>query len=215
MRRCDCRATFPPHFVSFAWRYHRSVSSFAPHRRERATVRPGVWVRDLPSELSSGVLRLSQVPGEPRLCLGPALGPRLDLRTRPCSASARPPLPERRRLSELDTFRGSMTRLWHSLSTLRSLGHPTPRKTRFRLLAKLYRTGLVTRRVPVKGFRHASYITSSFPKLCLAQSGRATRALIVPPRRPPFLIEASGKRLVDGVRPTVTLSCRNQLLSKE
>ena len=30
---------------------------------------------------------------------------------------------------------------------------PTPRKTRFRLLAKLFRTGLVTRRVPSKGFK--------------------------------------------------------------
>ena len=30
---------------------------------------------------------------------------------------------------------------------------PTPRKTRFRLLAKLFRTGLITRRVPSKGFK--------------------------------------------------------------
>jgi len=30
---------------------------------------------------------------------------------------------------------------------------PTPRKTRFRLLARLFRTGLITRRVPSKGFR--------------------------------------------------------------
>jgi hypothetical protein len=29
---------------------------------------------------------------------------------------------------------------------------PTPRKTRFRLLARLFRTGLLTRRVPSKGF---------------------------------------------------------------
>ena len=29
----------------------------------------------------------------------------------------------------------------------------TPRKTRFRLLARLFRTGLVTRRVPTKGFK--------------------------------------------------------------
>jgi hypothetical protein len=42
---------------------------------------------------------------------------------------------------------------------------PRGRKTRFRLLAKLYRTGLNTRRVPTKGFRIASYISFSFPKL--------------------------------------------------
>lgn len=42
----------------------------------------------------------------------------------------------------------------------------TPRKTRFRLLAKLYRTGLVTRRVPAKGFNGSYHGTiSSFPKL--------------------------------------------------
>ena len=32
-------------------------------------------------------------------------------------------------------------------------GHPPPRKTRFRLLARLYRTGLVTRRVPDERFQ--------------------------------------------------------------
>jgi len=44
----------------------------------------------------------------------------------------------------------------HSFSTrcLRFAGRvtPTPRKTRFRLLVKLYRTGSVTRKVPLKGF---------------------------------------------------------------
>ena len=41
----------------------------------------------------------------------------------------------------------------------------TPRKTRFRPLAKFYRTGLITRRVPTKGFRVVlDYISSSFPK---------------------------------------------------
>jgi hypothetical protein len=48
-------------------------------------------------------------------------------------------------------FRGSITRPSHSLSTLRGFSLPAgivrPRKTRFRLLAKLYRAGLDTRRV--------------------------------------------------------------------
>ena len=39
------------------------------------------------------------------------------------------------------------------------------RKTRFRPLAKRYRTGLTTRRVPLKGFKIASCDSSSFPKL--------------------------------------------------
>src|SRR5581483_3071383 len=43
--------------------------------------------------------------------------------------------------------------------------HPNRRKTRFRLLARLYRTGLVTRRVPAKGFRVSQFVSFSFPKL--------------------------------------------------
>ena len=46
---------------------------------------------------------------------------------------------------------------------------PEPRKTRFRLPAKLCRVGLVTHRIPPKGFGDASYIASSFPKLSLTQ----------------------------------------------
>ncbi len=48
---------------------------------------------------------------------------------------------------------------------------PSPRKTRFRLLARLCRAGLNTRWVPSKGF--SSYIASPFPRLRLAQSGRS------------------------------------------
>jgi hypothetical protein len=40
-------------------------------------------------------------------------------------------------------FRGSIARPGHSLSTLRSESHLSPRKTRFRLLAKLCRAGFV------------------------------------------------------------------------
>src|SRR5260370_7734632 len=60
-------------------------------------------------------------------------------------------------------FRGSIAEPRHSLSTLRSDHRCPPRKTRFRLLAKLYRVGLVTHRIPTKGFRLPSYIPSSFP----------------------------------------------------
>jgi hypothetical protein len=49
-------------------------------------------------------------------------------------------------------FRGSIAQRLISLSTLRSESRLSPRKTCFRLLARLCRTGLVTRRVPVKGF---------------------------------------------------------------
>src|SRR5258708_38701079 len=50
------------------------------------------------------------------------------------------------------------------VSTLRGVGRPTAaRKTRFRLLAMLCRVGLVTHRVPAKGFRCISYILPPSP----------------------------------------------------
>ena len=52
----------------------------------------------------------------------------------------------------------------------------TPRKTRFRLLARLFRTGLVTRRVPSKGFKLTSCLLSSFSKFNVAQ-GHSTFSL--------------------------------------
>ena len=48
----------------------------------------------------------------------------------------------------------------------------SPPKTRFRLLARLYRTGLITRMVPTKGFRFTSCSSSSFPKPRSARSDR-------------------------------------------
>jgi hypothetical protein len=50
------------------------------------------------------------------------------------------------------TFRGSITERLISLSTLRSESRLSPRKTRFRPLVQLCRTGLGTRRISIKGF---------------------------------------------------------------
>ena len=50
------------------------------------------------------------------------------------------------------SFRGSITRPARSLCTLRRVRYRTPRNTRFRLLAKLCRVGVITHRVPLKGF---------------------------------------------------------------
>ena len=58
------------------------------------------------------------------------------------------------------TFRGSIARRLIWLSTLRRGGYPPPRKTRFRLLVQLYRTGLVTRRVSTKGFKFKAILLS-------------------------------------------------------
>ena len=76
---------------------------------------------------------------------------------------ARPPLCPRRRLPH-GRFRGSIARPWDWLSTLRSEDRSSPRKTRFRLLAKLCRAGFV---VDPQGSdeRFGVSSSSSFPKL--------------------------------------------------
>jgi hypothetical protein len=68
------------------------------------------------------------------------------------SCLARPPLRTTTRAPHERRFRGSIAQRLIWLSTLRNGGYPPSRKTRFRLLVRLYRTGLVTRRVPSKGF---------------------------------------------------------------
>jgi hypothetical protein len=123
-----------------------------------------------PRFLGNPVVRLpcSQTPvGPPRLafeddrlagscCFGlPAFVPRSTPRslfTLPRGASVPPPVFGTPRAPDNSIpFRGSITRPSHSLSTLRNFPLPAgivrPRKTRFRLLARLYRAGLVTRRV--------------------------------------------------------------------
>jgi hypothetical protein len=42
---------------------------------------------------------------------------------------------------------------------------PMPRKTRFRLVANLYRTGLITRRIPRQGFNNDLYVASPLSRL--------------------------------------------------
>ncbi len=80
------------------------------------------------------------------------------------SAPTWPPLCPQRRLPPC-TFEAQS----HSFGThcLRFAGRvtPTPRKTRFRLRVRHYRTGLITRKVPPKGFKLTSCSSSSFPKL--------------------------------------------------
>ncbi len=63
--------------------------------------------------------RISHVRREPPLCLCRALRPRPGVRARPFTARPYcPRAPENEGPDDLVTFRGSITRLWHSLSTL-------------------------------------------------------------------------------------------------
>jgi len=91
--------------------------------------------------------------------------------TRPFSAAAWPLVIERQRLPQ-KVFRRSIAWLSDSLSTLRSAGYPAPRKTRFRPLVRRYRTGFPPAGFLRKVSKLSPYISSSLPKLCLAQSCR-------------------------------------------
>lgn len=98
---------------------------------------------------------------------------------------ARPPYETTTRTPTIRTFRGSITRPQHSLSTLRSPGRPrSPRKTRFQLAAHLCCAGLVTRRIPMDGFC-VVYFTSSVPRLRLAQCPLFLRSSFPPQPRAP------------------------------
>jgi hypothetical protein len=64
-RRSDSLPPLSPHFVSFAWRYHRCVQSSSPAAQD---TRPWI-ILELVSRVSDrhfdGDGRVSQVPGEP------------------------------------------------------------------------------------------------------------------------------------------------------
>src|SRR6516164_2351080 len=68
-----------------------------------------------------------------------------------------------------------MGRLGHTLSTLRPVGRPTGRKTRFRLLARLCRVGSRSHWAPPKGFFDASYIAFPLSQAYPGASARRSR----------------------------------------
>ena len=167
--RYDSLPLVPPHFVSFAWRYHSlRLSSFLPSGSTSALGPGGSWYRHLPRRsLKNGNDRASHVPGEPRLCLCPALRPRQDRSHQATlGAPARPPLRPRRRLLQVVSLEAQS----HGLGTrcLRFAGRitPPPRKTRFRLPAKLYRTGFLPVGFQRKVSEQISYMAHPpFPSL--------------------------------------------------
>ena len=89
---------------------------------------------------TAGSLRFPSDPHVPAPCSWTPVGPKY---ARPLRRSARPPLVSTTVAPASRRFRGSIARHWDSLSTLRNGGRPPPRKTRFRLLAKLCRAGFV------------------------------------------------------------------------
>src|SRR5215813_8866923 len=142
MGRSDSRPSVSPHFVAFARRYHPRVR-FAPTGGTRGRGH-GELVFRFPSRRCRWRRQGLSGSRATLVSLRPVLGPRQD-RNAPGhrGASARPPLGTTTVAPATKRFRGSIARLEDSLSTLRSGGRPPPRKTRFRLLAKLCRAGFV------------------------------------------------------------------------
>jgi len=151
--RYDFLPPVSPRFVSFAWRYHPSARVSPAHGRalpwagllELVTryLRPGDWSVETtgsPTFLGNPdcALALLSDPGRTN-----ASGHTMRRRGPRCVHDEG---------SRIRTFEAQS----HGFGTgcLRFAGRvtPTPRKTRFRLLARLFRTGLITRRVPPKGF---------------------------------------------------------------
>jgi hypothetical protein len=95
-----------------------------------------------------------------------------------CGVAAWPPVSEQQRLPR-EVFRRSIAWLSDWLSTLRGAGHPRPTQDSLPAAGQALPDGLSTRRVPLKGFRAVSYISSPFPKLLAAigsTDARKTRA---------------------------------------
>ena len=103
----------------------------------------GVGVPVPEPELSvetAGSLRFLGNPCVPMPCSWTPVGPRTPGH---CGASTWPPLVSTTKAPAMLRFRGSITRPWDWLSTLRPGGHPTRRKTHFRLLGPAWPGGIL------------------------------------------------------------------------
>jgi hypothetical protein len=80
-----------------------------------------------------------------------------------CGVAARPSVDLKTSAPASIKFRGSIARPVHSLSTLRSAGYPGTTQDSLPAAGQLCRTGLITRKVPAKGFRDPFPLSQAFP----------------------------------------------------
>ena len=93
-----------------------------------------------------------------------------------CDTAAWPLVCKKQRLPR-KVFRSSIAWLSDSLSTLRNADYSNTTQDSLPVAGQALLGGLSTRMVPLRGFRVVSYISSSFPKLCLAQWAQLTSFL--------------------------------------
>jgi hypothetical protein len=154
MERCDSLGPFHRASLSFAWRYHASRLSFRSLRSRTPNRGPGVR-HPVPT---TGMIRMEAIQGLPGfwttlMQLRPVLRPRPE-RT-PLAVTVCRCCP--RGVKNEGSMRVVLSGLDSTALLLAVYASPSPlrcrrRKTRFRLLARLYRVGLATHRVVTKGF---------------------------------------------------------------
>jgi hypothetical protein len=148
--RSDSRISFPPHFVSFAWRYPVCYLSFvlptaAPIAAGRPRNGPRVSCGRLPgSGFQRGDIRASQVPGEPLCQHAPLLDPgqAACLMTRfPDTRCCLRQLPTVSALTISCLSGLDHAACWLAVYASHAGIAPRTRKTRFRLAGRLCRVG--------------------------------------------------------------------------
>ncbi len=193
----------PPALLEDVGRYHGGAWHFAPAHRRRSAGRPGGLgsAPPLGRQGIRGGRQVSQVPGEPSWWPARFLDPGRTGHARPLRRAAAAPAC----VKDVGSCDEMLSGLDHPARPPRCLRFaagvsPGPRKTRFRLLAGLYRAGLATRRVPTKGFRVA-IVTSHppFPTLPGAMTPNSFTGARVSSEFRWFLRVARwGQRLVSG-----------------
>ena len=96
-----------------------------------------------------------------------------------CDTAAWPLVCEKQRLPR-QVFRSSIAWLSEWLSTLRSAGYPNPTQDSLPVAGQALLDGIRTRKVPMIGFKVVRYISSPYPKLCLAQSHQLQTSALSP-----------------------------------
>ena len=154
MRHSDFLSPFPRCFVSFASRYRRCALGFVPAAARRHGCGPGIVYRIPQTGFIDGGDRTSQVPGGPHLnvpCSATPVGPPRSATT--ALRCCLPPI-RKRRLPRQILISG-LNHTARTLAVYASQGGLPHRHARLASgwLASLIRAGLITRKVPMKGFR--------------------------------------------------------------
>ena len=168
MRYSDAHATLPAalRLPSLGGTCRPRRPFVSPFRRRRAPEGQGLSCGrfPLPASYGRGGGRASQVPGEPSRVRALLIDPGGTEGVRPLgNASVLPSAIPTASAPAICLFRGSFPRPGHSLSTLRSPDCSGTTQDSLPAAGLLCRAGLVTRWVPLKGFRF--YFASSFPRL--------------------------------------------------